>query len=157
MRNSLTRRERNMPSRWGYTDPFTALQNEIMGRMMEGFGDADVAAGIAYPSVDVEERDEDVHVTAEVPGLTKDDIQLEISPGGDALSMRGEKRQEEEKSDKGYRRVERMYGSFQRDIPLPARVDPNRVQAKLDNGVLTVDLGKANGEQGSRRIEVQSR
>jgi HSP20 family protein len=154
MRNPLTRRTTNLPNRWpAPTNPFATLQTE-MERMFDTFG-RDVATGIAYPSVDVEERAEDVHVTAELPGLTKDDIQLEVAPTGDALSIRGEKRQEEKKSDKGYHSVERAYGSFQREIPLPTRVDANRVNATLNDGVLTVDLAKADGENAARRIDVK--
>jgi len=156
MRNPLMRRKNPLPAgRWGYgTNPFAALQHEL-DRMFEGYG-RDFEPGFAYPSVDIEERAEDVHVTAEVPGMTKDDLQVEVAPSGDALMIRGEKRRENERSEKGYHTVERTYGTFQRDIPLPTRVDASRVKANLNDGVLTVDLGKAEGENAPRRIEVGS-
>jgi HSP20 family protein len=107
-----------------------------------------------YPTADVEEDDNRVRVTAEIPGTARDDVNIEVSPGGDALTIRGEKRQEEERSERGFRTSERVYGSFQRSIPLPSRVNPDKAEANLDSGVLTVNLPKADGEAGPRRIQV---
>jgi HSP20 family protein len=155
MLNPLMRRRRN-PSTTGSALPWglSSLQSE-MDQLFENFGH-EFPTALVYPSVDIEEQDEAVRVTAEVPGLSEKDIELEVAPSQDVLRLRGHKRKEETKNEKGYRSIERAYGSFQRDIALPFRVDPNQVKAKLQSGVLTVDLGKSSDHGGARRIEVKT-
>lgn len=102
------------------------------------------------PRVDVKETDKKVIVTAELPGLDEKDIEISVS--GDALILRGEKRQEEEEKSEDYYRMERRYGSFQRVIPLPCEVQVDKAEANYRKGVLTIELPKTPEAQSARKI-----
>ncbi len=104
------------------------------------------------PKVDVKETEEAIEITAEVPGLKPEDIELTLT--GDVLTLKGEKKNEREDKKEGYHLVERSYGSFQRSFRLPVEVDRAKLAATHKDGVLTVTLPKA-GESGTARIEVK--
>jgi HSP20 family protein len=104
------------------------------------------------PSVDVVETDEAIKISAELPGLTADDIELQLAD--DALLLRGEKRHEETRKGHNYYRTERSYGAFSRRIPLPASVKPDEVDATLRDGLLTISLAKAESTD-QRKIEIK--
>ena len=95
------------------------------------------------PAVDVLESDNDFIVTAELPGLAKDDVDITIENG--VLSLSGEKKEEREegKADSGGLVLERRYGRFRRSFSLPRGVDADKVSAKFSDGILTVTLPKA--------------
>ena len=94
-----------------------------------------------WPAIDVAEDENAIVVKAEVPGCKADDI--DISVHGNTLTITGEKKQEQEKKEKGYYHMERSYGSFRRDLSLPNDVDPAKVDATCKDGVLTISLQKA--------------
>lgn len=94
-----------------------------------------------WPAIDVAENENEFVVKAEVPGCKADDI--DISVHGSTLTISGEKKQEEEKKEKGYYHVERSYGSFRRDLNLPADIDTEKIEAECKNGVLCITLPKA--------------
>lgn len=94
-----------------------------------------------WPALDIAEDDNEYIVKAEVPGCKADDI--DISVHGNTLTISGEKKQEEEKKEKGYYHVERSYGSFRRDLILATEIDPDKIEASCDNGVLAVKLPKS--------------
>jgi len=100
------------------------------------------------PDVDVSESDKEYNVSIELPGLSKDEIEVSLDEG--SLIVSGEKREgrEEEKGD--YVRVERSYGSFRRRISLPAEVDESAVEATYKNGVLRIKLPKSEDARGER-------
>jgi HSP20 family protein len=100
------------------------------------------------PRVDVTETDDEVRVKAELPGLSSED--LDISLNRDRLVLKGEKKEEREKEEKGYYVSERSFGSFYRAIQLPEEVDPQRVEASFKNGVLDIKMGKL--EEAKKRI-----
>jgi len=76
---------------------------------------------------------------------------------GDSLTIKGEKNEEKEDRTHGYYRVERHYGSFQRTIPFPCEIDPEKVDATFKNGVLTVTLPKSSKVQnGQKRISIKA-
>jgi len=105
------------------------------------------------PRVDVEETDEEVRVTAELPGLEEKDFELHL--GEDELVLSGEKQVEHDDRRRG--RWERSYGRFYRSIPLPCEVDGERASARFKNGVLTVTLPKApEARARMKRIAVQA-
>ncbi len=95
------------------------------------------------PAVDVRESDDDFVVTAELPGLAKDTVDITIENG--VLSLSGEKKEEREegKADSGRYVLERRYGRFQRSFSLPRGVDAENVSATFSDGILTVTLPKA--------------
>lgn len=108
------------------------------------------------PRIDVDESDENVTVTVELPGLQEKDVEVDL--GSDFLTVKGEKRAEKTESHEGYHRSERAYGSFRRDISLPCEVQADRTKATFRSGVLTVTLPKAGeSKAGVRKIPVQAR
>lgn len=157
-----------MPSRGSGFEPsgiFGELQREVnqlfesLPRAWASLSQEPIrASGAFIPRVDVRETDDAVHIDAELPGMTDKDVELTLSPESDELIVRGEKRMEHEEGErsKGDYRVERVWGSFQRTIPLPARVDPNKVAAKFENGVLCIDLPKeAEAKRSQKRIQIK--
>ncbi len=108
-------------------------------------------AGLGGPAVDIEDRENEVVVTAELPGLDSKDFSVEVE--ADRLILRGEKKAETEKREKTYYYRESSYGSFHRAVPLPAEVNREDAKAQYKNGVLTVTLPKTE-EAKARRITV---
>jgi HSP20 family protein len=134
-------------------DPFRELrrlQNEmdrVMGSLSAASG---LAAASAFPTVNVYAGQGGIAVVAELPGVEKDD--LEIEAHRDTLTLRGTRRPPAERKD-AYHRRERRSGSFTRSIHLPYRIDPGRIEAHLDNGVLRLSLARPE-EDKPRRITV---
>jgi HSP20 family protein len=108
------------------------------------------------PRVNVTEREKELEVTAELPGMAENDIDITLAH--DTLTIKGEKKQETEDKGDNYYRMERSYGKFSRVIPLPADVvDNDSVEATFKNGVLTIILPKLEeAQQVSRRITVNA-
>ena len=121
----------------------------------EHFWEGERGFNFAAPAVDFAEDDKAYHLTAELPGLSEQDINLELS--GDALTITGEKREEKEEKEKNYHHSERRFGSFRRAIQLPQHVDRDRIEANFKNGVLSVTLPKTqDAMQHQRKIEVKA-
>jgi HSP20 family protein len=97
--------------------------------------------GEEWPRVDISETDEEIQVTAELPGVDKDN--MDVSVTDDRITIRGEKRQQGEKQEKEYYKIERSYGSFQRTLSLPCEVEPDKGEASFKDGVLLVKLPKS--------------
>lgn len=106
------------------------------------------------PAVDVTDAEEEIVLTAEMPGLTRDDVQIEVED--DVLRIQGEKREQtdREEEDGKVRVSERRYGAFARSFTLPATVEAEEIRAEMKNGVLTVRLPKTEAARG-RRIEIE--
>lgn len=105
--------------------------------------------------VDVAESDQDIKVTAELPGMDENDIDVRASDG--MLTISGEKKSERETKDDDYVVRERSFGRFERTLALPEGVKAEAAQASFKNGVLTITIPKAaQGEGGAKRIAVQS-
>lgn len=106
------------------------------------------------PVVNVEETPDALLLTAEVPGLTEADVEVEIE--NNILTIHGEKREEHEETDKErqYHVWERRFGSFHRAFTLPRTVVAEKIQATFDSGILLVRMPKS-GEAKSRRIEIK--
>jgi len=102
-----------------------------------------------HPTVDVGETNDEVVVKAEMPGMSKDDIEINVEDN--QLILSGEKKQEQK--DTNYYRVERSYGAFRRIFTLPARVDVSKVKATYQDGVLTVRVPKSEAAK-ARKIEI---
>ena len=123
-------------------NPFASLHRE-MDRMFDnflrGFGDFDVprlSTSTSWPSIEISETEDKIEVVAEVPGLTKGDVEVTLHDG--ILTLRGEKRVEQN----GTCYSERWRGAFQRDIPVGEDVDSEKVKAAFKDGVLTIALTK---------------
>jgi HSP20 family protein len=94
-----------------------------------------------WPPIDLVEDENEITVRAEVPGCKASDVNISVQ--GNTLSISGEKRHEEEKKEKGYYYEERSYGSFRRDMTLPADVEPDKIDASCKDGILTIRLPKS--------------
>ncbi|RLC23148.1 MAG: hypothetical protein DRH56_07935 [Deltaproteobacteria bacterium] len=111
------------------------------------------AAGL--PRADVDETEEEIRITAELPGVDKDDLEVSISD--DRVIISGEKKDETEDRGRGYHRVERYYGAFHRQLPLPAEVDREKAEAVFKDGVLTLRLPKTPAAREKiRKIEIRN-
>jgi len=112
-------------------------------------------AGRFSPRIDVSETEEAIHVAAELPGMDRDDV--EVSLTRDMLTISGEKRTEKETKEKDIRTMERSYGSFRRTIPLPEEVEPDKVEATFEKGVLKIELPKSpEARRRAKRIPVKT-
>ena len=135
--------------------PFFTLRRE-MDRLFDdafrGFGLSSFGqSGLSWPQVEVVDRDKEVRVTAELPGLEEKDLELRVDDN--VLVLRGEKRTEFDDAERQY--SERSYGRFERHIALPAEVDDERANATFRNGVLTVTLPKTDrARQQAKRIPI---
>ena len=116
-----------------------------------GFG----SRGAWSPQVEMFERDGNLIVHADLPGLKKEDVNLEVRKN--SLVIEGERKETREEEEKGYYHSERTYGHFYRRIPLPEEVDTNQVTATFRDGVLEVKMPapERSQAQGNRRIDIQ--
>lgn len=116
-----------------------------------------------FPRVEIRDGEEAIHLTAEVPGIEKDQLKVEVN--NRVLTVSGEKLVENEQKENGITRSERVYGSFTRRFTLPDEVDADKIVANTDNGVLNVTLPKkpeakpkvidiGSGKGGAKNIDV---
>lgn len=105
------------------------------------------------PSVDIAETDDAIIVTAEIPGVSMDDI--DVSVDENQLVITGEKKQEEEQKEKNFYRMERSYGSFRRIFTLPRSADIDKVKATHKDGVLTITVPKVEVAKG-KKVDVKT-
>ena len=119
---------------------------------LRGFGLSAFNQGaFNWPQVEVVDREKEIRVTAELPGLEENDVELRVEDN--VLIVRGEKRTEFDDAERQY--SERSYGRFERHLALPAEVDEERAQAIFRNGVLTVMLPKTErARQQTKRIPI---
>ena len=117
------------------------------------FNDAgeDLSSRTWTPPVDIQETDDAYRIHAELPGLTKDDIQITLE--NNVLRLSGERKFEKDVKKENYHRIERTYGSFSRSFALPTQVSSDKVEAKFENGVLSVVVPKAE-QAKPRRISI---
>jgi HSP20 family protein len=132
-----------------------ATMQERMHRLWGGAYARDheeVTRGAWVPAVDIFETDaRELVIKVEVPGIKREDIDLTFE--NDVLTVRGDRRPDEELKEEAYQRLERSYGPFSRSFTLPATVDANRVRAEYRDGVLTVTLPMRE-ETRPRQIQV---
>lgn len=105
-----------------------------------------------YPSVDVSEDEKEIKIEADLPGMTQEDIDINID--GNVLTIKGQRKKEEETKERGYYRSERSYGAFQRSFTLPTNLDVDEAKANFKHGVLTLILPKLEEAKG-KRIEIE--
>jgi HSP20 family protein len=142
--------------RW--SDPFREfahLQDRINRVFTDAYGRSDeglLTSGTWAPPVDIYQNgDHEVVLKAELPDMTREDIDITVDNG--TLTIRGEKKLSNEVKEEQFHRIERRYGSFSRSFSLPPTVDPGKVGAEYKNGVLTVRL-PLREEAKPRQIKV---
>ena len=139
-------------------DPFGDLWNmsDEVGRLFWGLGHRDLGVDKSnllnfVPALDVAEDDHALTLTAELPGLKKEDVKINVRDG--VLTLSGEKKFEEEKKKDDYYRIERSYGNFARSFSLPNTMDHSQVSASMKDGVLKISIPK-KPEAKEREINV---
>jgi HSP20 family protein len=131
--------------------PFFPEVSSRLGQAIEQVFD-DAAEGMGWsPSVNIVDQEDELRLTAELPGMKLDDVHVEITGG--MLYLRGEKRVDLEETKDDARLVERRYGAFERSFTLPRSVEAERVTAEYADGVLTVHMPKAEAAIG-RKVEI---
>ena len=141
-------------------EPWQALRSlrDDVNRMLAGSynGSEDGSSVVTSrwaPAVDIKEEDDRFLIHADIPGVDPKDIEVTLEHG--TLTIRGERKLETKEDEKGYRRVERLHGSFYRRFTLPDTADPEKVVATGRNGVLEVVIPKQAAVQ-PKRISVSS-
>jgi HSP20 family protein len=124
-------------------DRMNALFNETLVRPESR--EEDVAMGLWYPSVDMFDKDDKIVIKAELPGLEKKDINVELKDG--TLTLRGERKYDNEVKEENFYRREMSYGKFIRSFTLPAEVDAEKISAEFKNGLLTVEVPKSESQK----------
>jgi len=156
----LSRRENLVPAVWASPFSFMRRFGEDMDSLFEefGFGRGLMPQGLAEmadwsPQIEITEREGQLIVRADLPGLSKDDVQVELRD--DAILIRGQRKQEHEEKREGYYRSERSYGSFYRQIPLPKGVKTENATATFRDGVLEISMPAPQGEARGRQLQIQ--
>jgi len=137
------------PSIWQEMDQ---LQRE-MNRLFDSTSRGPVISATSYPAINIWMNDDGQLITAEMPGVRPDDINIDVN--ADALSISGLRKPDEVAKEANYHRRERGYGSFSRTIQLPFIVDTNKVEANFKNGVLMISLPRAEADK-PKKITVKS-
>src|SRR6202521_1137561 len=143
----------NHVPRWPPSQQQAAVAQPLF-RLFDTFfndGGEDLATRTWTPAVDIQETDDSYRIHAELPGLTKDDIQITLE--NNVLRLSGERKFEKDVKQENYHRIERTYGTFSRHFALPTQVTSDQVEAKLGDGVLWIVVPKAEQAQ-PRRISI---
>jgi HSP20 family protein len=139
--------------RWDPIGELDSLQGD-MNRLFDRFFEGRTPNGMSrrwIPAMDLVETDDHLVLRGDLPGMTEDDIDIEIKDS--VLTVSGERKAEHEDKGEGYHRVERAFGRFSRSLSLPQGIDPDKVEAQFDKGVLEVRIPKP-AEAKPTRVEI---
>jgi HSP20 family protein len=134
-------------------DPFVELRRmqSEMNRLFSGFS---ATATRDFPPINIWLGDNSVVVTAELPGVIGDDVNLSLQE--DVLTLAGKREPKSQEENVSWQRRERAYGSFSRAVQLPFRADPDKVQARFNNGVLEIELQRLEADR-PKKIEIRAK
>ena len=135
----------NRPSRDLMSKNFSDIMDEFFNDVVRSNRDSFI------PGIDISETDNQFQITAELPGMDKDNIDISLDNG--RLSISGERKFEKEEEGKKFHRVETRYGSFNRSFQLPDNVDEESIQASYENGLLNISIDKAE-DKVKKKIEI---
>lgn len=150
---------RNWPSSFrpfdAFNNPFAMLRhlNEEMDRVFPR-GYSSQGQSDWTPAIDISERNNELQICADLPGVDQKDVKIEVENG--MLSISGERKQEREEDSGGVHRMERTYGSFYRSVQLPDGVNLDNARAQFNNGELKISVPLPKKEQQSRQIPIQT-
>lgn len=150
MRNMIRWQPINRPATWNTN--IDRLFNEFMGRSLREMDIENASCGSWSPSVNILEKEDAIVITADLPGLKAEDVEVTIE--NSVLTIKGERTLEEASEGETYHRVERSYGSFERSFKVPSSVDPKKIEARFVNGEMTVNLPKRD-ESKPRSVKVE--
>lgn len=105
------------------------------------------------PAVNEKEDEKAYYVEVDLPGVKKEDINVEIKDN--VVTISGERKFKKEESDKGYTRTESFFGKFERSFTLPSDVDADKIEAKVEDGVLKLTIPKVEEKENTKKIEVK--
>jgi HSP20 family protein len=148
---AITRRE-NTPNLFGLQRLNRILDEAFAGLPFPEQG-GNILTASWVPATDISEDANTIQITMELAGVSPEDVRISLE--NNVLSIHGEKRQEAEENNERVHRIERTYGMFERTFVLPNSVDPERIEARHENGVLTVSIPKAERAR-PREIQVKS-
>ena len=158
----LAEREESMPSIWT-ASPFSVIRQfseDIDQFFGSAFEDIGLGRGLRMreadwsPPVEIDQRNNELVVCVDLPGISPDDLNVEVTD--DMLTIAGERRDQREETRGGYRSSERRYGRFARSLELPRGVSPDDIHATFRNGVLEVAMPAPQREGRGRHIEIQA-
>lgn len=159
MQTALSQRQQSMPGL--ITSPFSFMRRfgegmeqlfadfGVGGLMPRGFNE--LAAWT--PQIEMFERENELVIRADLPGLKKDNVQIELRD--DSVVIQGERQEERKEEREGFYSTERTYGRFYREIPLPEGADTNEATATFRDGVLEIAIPRGEGETRGRHLEIQ--
>jgi HSP20 family protein len=139
--------------RWDPVRDLDSLQGD-MNRLFDRFFEGRSGNGVSrrwIPAMDLVETTDHLVLRGDLPGMTEDDVNIEIKDN--VLTVSGDRKAENEEKGEGYHRVERSFGSFSRSLSLPRGIDPDKVEAKFENGVLEVQIPKP-AEAKPTRVQI---
>lgn len=147
-----------------FTSPFSLVRllNEELSRLFRevsspastlALRSSDERAAVWSPQVDVSERDGQLVIRADLPGMEKGDVEIELL--GDSIVLRGERREERSEDRQGIFHTEVSYGAFYRRIPLPEGAELTTAKASFNNGVLEITVQAPKSEERGSRLEIQ--
>ena len=141
-------------ARWTGGSPLTSFFDEALEEFSKNAGRLWKSSPDSWrPLIDIVEEDNSFSITAEVPGMNKDDIDIEVVDN--SLTIRGERKWESENSEgRTFHRVERAYGRFERSFYLPDNVDTENIKAVFKDGLLSLTIPKIEEQKTSRKIEI---
>jgi len=133
-------------------DPFIELRRmqSEMNRLSSGFG---ATTARDFPPINIWLSDNSVVVTAELPGVARDEVTISLQE--DVLMLEGKREPKLQQDNVNWQRRERAYGTFSRAVQLPFRVDPEKVQARFDNGILEIELERLEADR-PKKIEIRA-
>lgn len=155
------RRSEHEIGRWG-RDLFSASPFELMrrftdemDRLFHGIAPWKGSSSVWSPLIEMSEKDGQLAVRAELPGINKDDVKVELADG--VLTISGERKQEQEERQGDFYRSERSYGSFTRTIPIPEDAQVDNAKATFENGVLTVLVPVPESKRRRREVPIEAK
>lgn len=143
-------------TRWAPSDIWTNRMNRLFDDTFNNFlsplvPSEHLAERAWMPAVDIRETEDSLIMTAELPGMTKENVHITLE--NNVLTISGERKFEKDEKRENYHRIERAYGEFSRSFSVPNNIDPGKVQAKFSDGLLEVKLSKSP-EARPRKIEI---
>lgn len=136
---------------YSVADRMDRLFDEMMGRGVRRSLEDRPLRGAWVPAVNIVENAEAIEISADLPGLRAEDVELTVDNG--VLTLRGERRLAEQREGETWHRVERIYGAFERTFTLPSTVDVGKIEARFANGEMTVRLPKRE-ESKPRSVKI---
>jgi len=126
---------------------------DMFGRFFRGWPWRAAEEGGWAPAVDMMEREDEIVLQTDLPGLEQKDVEVTVRDG--MITIQGERKEEREEKEKGYYYTERSFGAFTRTLPLPSGIEADKVKATFKNGVLEVHLPRAKEAKG-KKIEIKA-